>query len=121
MKLSEAITTIRQHIAQDELPQALVQLKTLLENSPQLDEVLLQSGRFSELRKRIRTGVIREADADVTKNRLREGLLDLLRELEERDSTNAESSQSAKDGRTTIHQQADKIYNIDHIDNANFS
>jgi hypothetical protein len=141
---------IRDLIAHDELPTALEKLRTLLENSPKLDEVLLQSGRFHDIRKQIRLGVLSHAEANLTQNQIRAGLLELLREIEE--STAESSSQpdaallraemehaisivNSKNvvtgtitasgdvhiGDKNITQNAEKIYNIDHIDQANFS
>jgi hypothetical protein len=141
---------IRDLIAHDELPTALEKLRTLLENSPKLDEVLLQSGRFHDIRKQIRLGVLSHAEANLTQNQIRAGLLELLREIEE--STAESSSQpdaallraemehaisivNSKNvvtgtitasgdvhiGDKNITQNAEKIYNIDKIDQANFS
>ena len=140
----------RDLIAHDELPTALEKLRTLLENSPKLDEVLLQSGRFHDIRKQIRLGVLSHAEANLTQNQIRAGLLELLREIEE--STAESSSQpdaamlraemehaisivNSKNvvtgtitasgdvhiGDKNITQNAEKIYNIDKIDQANFS
>ena len=146
---------LRDLIARDELPSALEQLRTLLNNSPQLDEVLLQSGRFQDVRKQIRLGMVSNAEADLTQNQIRAGLLELLREIEHSAGLSEELTSSqphAKEiseemehaisivnsknmvigstisaggdvhiGDKTITQNADKIYNIDKIDNANFS
>jgi hypothetical protein len=73
---------IRHLIGNNELQQALEQLRALLENSPKLDEVILQSARFQDIRQQIRLGRVSHADAQVTKNQIREGLLDLLQEME---------------------------------------
>ena len=141
---------IRDLIAHDELSTALEKLRTLLENSPKLDEVLLQSARFHDIRKHIRLGVLSHADANLTQNQIRAGLLELLREIE--NSTAETSNQpdaallraemehaiSIVNSKNVVtgtiqaggevhvgdkidNQNADKIYNIDHIDTANFS
>lgn len=143
-------TLIRNLIAQNELPTALEKFRTLLENSPKLDEVVLQSGRFQDIRRQIRLGVVSQTEANLTQNQIRAGLLDLLQEIE--DSTAETSIQpdapalrtelehaisivNSKNvvtgtitaggdvhiGDKTVNQNADKIYNIDKIDNANFS
>ena len=77
------IKNIRNLIAQNELPAALKQLRLLLENSPKLDEAILQSARFHDIRRQIRLGVVRHAEANLTQNQISTGLLDLLREIEE--------------------------------------
>ncbi|MFN0175357.1 MAG: hypothetical protein ACKVU0_11960 [Saprospiraceae bacterium] len=77
------LSNIRDLIARDELAAALTQLRSLLDNSPKLDEALLQSARFQDIRKQIRLGTVSHAEANLTQNQIRAGLLDLLREIEE--------------------------------------
>jgi hypothetical protein len=76
-------TQIRDLIARDEIDAALQQLRALLDNSPKLDEILLQSARFQGIRKQIRLGLVSHAEANLTQNQIRAGLLDLLSEMEE--------------------------------------
>lgn len=83
MEIQTFLDQVRSLIAKDDLPAALHQLRSLLENSPNLDEVILQSARFHDIRKQIRKGIIVQEDANLTKNQIRAGLLDLLREIEE--------------------------------------
>jgi hypothetical protein len=123
-------------IAADRLPEALQQIRRLLEGSPLLDEALLQSARYQELRRAVRRGTIDAEQAGAQRNRLRRALLDLLRELEEREddlkkevdaALQAQSGESRSgSGKGTVkkgdtyHQNAEKIYNIDKIDKADF-
>ncbi|MFN4081775.1 MAG: hypothetical protein ACK4NS_12815 [Saprospiraceae bacterium] len=72
---------IRQLIAQDKLDQALQQLRKLLDNTPQLNEVLQQSGRFADIRKLIRLGVVSHAEATLTRDQIRSALRELLDEI----------------------------------------
>jgi hypothetical protein len=74
---------IRDLIARDEMDTALQQLRALLDNSPKLDEILLQSARFQGILKQIRLGLVSHAKANLTQNQIRAGLLDLLSEMEE--------------------------------------
>jgi len=138
------IKNIRNLIAQNELPAALKQLRLLLENSPKLDEAILQSARFHDIRRQIPLGVVSHAEANLTQNQIRHGLLDLLREIEEQSEKpilkqEMERAISIVNGKNVVvgstisaggnveigdrilHQTADKIYNIDKIDTANFS
>lgn len=80
---------IRQLIAQNELDNALQQLQHFLANTPQLDEVLHQSGRYAAIRKQIRLGLITNENAAVSTNQLRAGLLTFLTELEAQEKTPA--------------------------------
>jgi len=138
------IKDIRNLIAQNELDEAIKQLRLLLENSPKLDEVILQSACFYNIRQQIRQGVVCHAEANLAQNQLRSGLLDLLREIDEQSEKSILKQEmeraisvansknvllnsiiSAGDnihiGDKIVHQTADKIYNIEKIDTANFS
>ena len=157
MTNSAYLTQIRNAIAQNDLAAALQQLRRLLDNSPQLDEALLQNARFEAIRQQIRQGTVSAAEGALTQNQIRAGLLDLLREIESKagDSPAADTPPSdAKalreemqrvlsivnsknvvagstisaggdvvigDTNKTVVQNAEKIYNIKHIDNADFS
>ncbi len=87
MKNKAVIFNIRELVARDELPAALEQLRILLDDSPKLDEAILQSGRFQYIRRQIRLGVVSHAEANLTQNQIRFGLLDLLNEIEEEGKT----------------------------------
>ena len=135
---------LRDLIASDDLAPAIQQLRALLDNSPQLDEAIVQSARFFDIRQQIRLGSVRHEDANLTQNQIRTGLLDLLREIEEQaeqpvireeleQAVSVVSSKNMVTGSTitaggdvhigdkNVIQNADKIYNIEKIDNANFS
>lgn len=79
MNTNRFIQQIREFIAENKLDAALRQLRALLENSPLLDQVLHQSGRFEAIRRHIRLGTVSHADAALTENQIRAGLLDLMR------------------------------------------
>jgi len=145
------LKNIRNLIAKNELDEAIKQLRLLLDNSPKLDEIILQSARFHDIRRQIRLGVVNHAEANLTQNQIRAGLLDLLREIEDSIAetsarpdapalraemehavsvVNSENviigstitaGGSVQIGDKTISQNADKIYNIEKIDKANFS
>ena len=69
------IANIRQKIADDYIKEAIDQLRQLLENSPQLSEILLQSARYNDILRQIRQGIVSFEDADITKNQIRVALL----------------------------------------------
>ena len=113
------IAAIRKLIAKDDLKQALFQLKTFFEHSSKLDEVILQAARFEAIRKHIRLGTVSMEYKDVELAKIRAGILDLLRNVEE-EADQPDWGEEVKNTAKTVIQQAPKIYNIDHIDNANF-
>ncbi len=82
MKTPQFIQHIRDLISKGDLPTALLQVRELLENSPKLDEAILQSARLQTIREQIRLGTVNFEEANVTRNQITVGLLDLLREIE---------------------------------------
>ncbi|MFZ2898651.1 MAG: hypothetical protein WA004_08520 [Saprospiraceae bacterium] len=113
------ISAIRDLIDRNQIDAALQSLRTLLDNSPLLYEAIHQSARWKDIQGQIRKGTVCHEDATVTKNQIRDGLLGLLQEIEKQEQLPAIREEIAKtDARYQI---AEKIYNIDHIDNANFS
>ena len=80
-KSPNIIKNIRELIAEDKLNQAITLLKNLLENSPELDEVILQAARLQSIRKQVRTGQVNFEDGTVTHNQIRAGLIELVGEI----------------------------------------
>ncbi len=117
------ITHIRNLIAKDDFKTAIQQLSALLKDSPRLDEAVQQSARYNNVMQQIRLGLVDFQSANIAQNQIRYGVLELLREIEEQESESsairAEIKQYEKS--KAIIQNAEKIYNINHIDNANFS
>ncbi|MEZ5041621.1 MAG: hypothetical protein R2828_17135 [Saprospiraceae bacterium] len=77
------LTQVEDLIAKDELGSAIALLHQLLQDSPKLDEAILQSARLTEVKKQIRLGLINYEQANLTKNQIRAGLLELLEEIGE--------------------------------------
>ena len=82
MSISKYIHEVRRKIAADDLPAAIQLLQGILENARQLDEIILQSARFQDIRRQIRLGKVSYSEANLTQNQIRAGLLDLLQEIE---------------------------------------
>jgi tetratricopeptide (TPR) repeat protein len=82
-QLKPFLDQVRALLARNEFDAALQQLHTFLENSPLLDEVLQQSGRWKDVRKQIRMGTVDLNDIQLTTNQIRAGLLGLLQEIEQ--------------------------------------
>ncbi len=78
---NQFIQHIRNLIAKDDLDTAISRLRELLDNTPLLNEVLHQSGRFENIRKHIRLGTVSHSEANLTQNQIRAGLLDLVSEI----------------------------------------
>ena len=75
---------LRQLIGEGQLEEALKALSALLQSSPKLDEVVLQSARWQEVKRLIRLGQLPRERAAVTQNQIRAGVLELIREVEEK-------------------------------------
>lgn len=77
------LSDIRQLIARDELPAAISIMRSLLGNTPKLNEILQQSARLENIRQQIRQGTIFDTDARLEQNRIRFGVLELLSNIEQ--------------------------------------
>lgn len=106
MTITQYTAHIRNLIARNELDKALSQLRSLLDKSPLLDEVIHQSGRFQDIRKQIRLGLVSHADASITRNQISAGLLELLGEIE--------TQENAPDIKTEL-EQAISIVNSENV------
>ncbi len=117
------IAHIRDLIAKDEFKTAIQQLSALLKDSPRLDEAVQQSARYNHVMQQIRLGLVDFQSANIAQNQIRYSVLELLREIEEQGVASAaiQSEVEQYEKGMTIIQNAEKIYNINHIDNANFS
>lgn len=69
-------------ISQDQLEVAVRELGKLLQDSPQLNEAILQSGRLKDLAKQVRLGQLTFEQSGTTRNQIRAGLLELVNEVE---------------------------------------
>ncbi len=87
---------IRQQISDGDLPEAIRLLRSLLDNSPRLDEALHQSGRLSDLQRQIRTGTVSHENATLTKNQIQMGVLEMLTEIEAQQTASAQVRQEVE-------------------------
>lgn len=78
----DQIRQIRHLIAMDDLSNALLKMRHLLENDPKLDDVVHHSGRFNHIRKQLVSGLVSPFDEGMVQSQIRYGILVLLRELE---------------------------------------
>lgn len=91
MKKLEAFTeNLRHLVAKDGLKTAITQLRQFLDKTPQLDEAIILSARYNRLMKDIRMGVLYQETEEVSKNKLRRAVLDLVSSLEEEAEENPE-------------------------------
>jgi hypothetical protein len=83
MDIRKFTDNIGELIAKDDLQTAIDLLHKLLAKSAKLDEVIMQSARYTDITKQIRLGTVNFEEANVTKNKIRFAILDLLRDIEE--------------------------------------
>lgn len=84
-------------VGKNELKSAIKLLHQRLKTSPKLDEVIVQSSRLSDLMKQIRNDTISFEDANITKNKIRMGILSLVSEIEELVLNDVELQQEFKE------------------------
>jgi len=81
---SKILLQIIDLIATDQLKEAIQSLQNLLKRNPLLDEVILHSARYTDLQKQIRLGILDNEKAEVSKNKIRLALLEMVGELEDK-------------------------------------
>ncbi len=77
---------LRQLVQDNEIDTVIRELSDLLQNSPHLDEALLQSARWNDLKKQIRLGQLPYEQSNVSRNQIIAALLELISEIEEKTS-----------------------------------
>ena len=70
-------------ISSNQLDQALKEMRQLLNSSPKLKEVIIQSARYNELKEQIRMGTISYDNEQTTKANIMLALLELTNEIKE--------------------------------------
>jgi predicted HTH transcriptional regulator len=86
-QIQSFVNNVRQLIGENDLKTTLNELQRFLKDSPKLDEMLMHSARFQEVLRHIHLGTIDFDKAIITKNQINKGVLELLREIEERGNT----------------------------------
>lgn len=79
---SAVVKKARDLISKDQLDKAFELLANLFNNSPYLNEVIQQTGRFNELEKQVRLGILSTEKRTVALNQIRLGLLELIDRVE---------------------------------------
>ena len=69
-------------ITTNKLGKALKSLRKMLKNSPHLNEIIVHSARYNELKEKIRLGVIDAEDESISKSKLMLAVLELVDEFE---------------------------------------
>ncbi|MCB0545323.1 MAG: hypothetical protein KDC70_17475, partial [Saprospiraceae bacterium] len=110
MNLSTYLGLVRQHIAGGDMDAALQRLRSLLDNSPKLDEALHHSGRWQDIRRQIRLGTVSHAEATLTQNQIQAALLDLLRDIE------SQTGETVPDGKA-MRKEVERAIEISHSKN----
>ena len=76
------IDHIRALISAGQTAEALRQMNVFLQKSPLFNEAILQSARYQDIRRQSRLGLLDGEQASMTENQIREGVLELLSEIE---------------------------------------
>ncbi len=91
------IAHLKELVSQNKLAEAIANLQDLFQGSQALNEVILQSSRFNQLKESIRTGTIRLEDANIERNKLTLALLEIIDEFTAELDTHPTLSQEVGD------------------------
>jgi hypothetical protein len=84
-------------------------------------QVIQIAARFATNERQQHAGTLTQEDFNLERNRINAALLELIAQLPEPSVGTANMENTHNAGGKVIIQNAEKIYNIDHIDNAHFS
>lgn len=73
------LNNIRDLISCDKLEEAIEQLIQICENHDKLDQVLIQSARYHNVKRKLANGMISQSEVDQELNSLRHNILDFIR------------------------------------------
>lgn len=82
LNFQQTIEEIREFVTQDDLYAATKLLRLLLSSSEKLDEAIIQSAKLKEVKKEIRSGTISFDGANLKIDRIRNAVLEIIREIE---------------------------------------
>lgn len=113
-------------LADGKITQVIFQLRQLTQQDADLHNDVLQiSARFADNERRRLSNTSDSGTLGTEQNKINEALLSVINKLDNThksvELTPNPSDTQANNAAPNIVQKADKIYNIDHIDNADFS
>ncbi len=113
--------TLQTLLAEGKTAQVLAELRKLSLSDSELTNAILQtSARFAEMERQQHAGTLAQTELGIERNKINAALLAMIDRLD--DGVGVTSSQTAATtAPQTIVQNAEKIYNINHIDKADFS
>lgn len=102
---------IRNLIAKGKLSEAINELRNRIEESdkPNREEIFLQSFRLNDKIRDLRKGLVSQNDADVLKAQITQGILQLLREMEEYELESEEKKTNDKSPTTNYYVKGDMV------------
>jgi regulator of replication initiation timing len=110
---------LRSLLANGNTRQVIDQLLQATQQLPDLhNEVVQISARFAQMERQNRLGTEAHDTLTIERNKINAALLEIIGQLP--DETTKTNTPEKPEGKTII-QNADKIYNIGHIDKADFS
>lgn len=83
MEIHELKRSVLGLIAKDKLEEAIDLISENIKNNDEINELILQSARYNDIKKQVREGIIDFSKADQVKSQIRRNILELITALEE--------------------------------------
>jgi hypothetical protein len=80
--MEEDIKKIKELVGNDKIEEAIANLKLLFQGDYRLDEILLQSAKYEEIKTSYRSGIINFETANISMSQVRKAILDSLNTIE---------------------------------------
>jgi hypothetical protein len=115
---------LRKLLAEGKIKPVFAQLRQAAQQDADWqNDIVLLSGRFATMERQNRQGTADPATLNIERSKIIAALLEMIEQLEPANPPATTPNPPVEGNKATksIIQNADKIYNIEHIDNANFS
>lgn len=86
--MKNKIEEIKEFISNDNLEEALMGLKLLVQNKKEANELTQHMARLYNLNTQLRKGIISNVQADLSKNQIRSSIIEFLSQVEKYDNEN---------------------------------
>jgi len=83
MDINQFVNKIKSYIADDDLRQAIEELKKFMESQNEFNEIIMQSARYNDIESQIRMNLVSKSEADVEKNKIRFAILQIADNLQQ--------------------------------------
>lgn len=114
MNINDFSERLGELIRSNQIQEAIKEMSRLLKDSPKLNELIVHSARYNELKEQIRLGTIDFENAQVAKNKILMALLDLSDEIIEYSKNDAQVAEETDRAASKLMQSKIQVIQTHH-------